>query len=395
MDPLPPIPTPAAMYWREFRIRFLPVIAFMVLVGLVVVLWRNSGISSYLAGVAEGVRSTVTSPQVGVLQQLRVQPYQMVQAGDPIAIILPKDPRVEMDLIQSQIQIARLRLQPAVAEQNAMNFESVRVDLLTIKSELAIAKVNLERALNEVRRNEPLFKERLVSEDIYDLSVKSRDMYLAEIEAKSNAIAQIEGRLNALNTLGVPQVPSTNDATQQILARLDGLQNSAETNWGPIVLRAPISGMIGMVYRQQGESVVIGEPLIAINGNWSDRIVAFVRQPYAVDPMVGMSVHVTTRERKAKKFWSEITQIGAQVETITNTLAFVRTGYLMDVGLPIVIDVPKGMQIRPGETVDVVFRPKPLERALTPVNQPATGPVPASPAPAASAREHVARVLLE
>ena len=392
MDPLPPIPTPFAMRWREFRIRYLPIVGFVVLVGTAVVLWRNAGITSFVAGVAEGVRSTVTSPQVGVIQQLRVQPYQMVQAGDPIAVILPQDPGVEMDLLQSQIQIARLRLQPSVAEQNAMNFEGVRVDLLRTKSELAIARVNLARTENEVRRNEPLFKQKLVSEDIYDLSLKSRDMYRAEIHEKSNAVAQIEERLEALNALGVPKSPSTNDAAHQLLARLDGLQNTITTNWGPIILRAPISGMVGMIYRQQGENVVAGEPLIAINGNWSDRIVAFVRQPYYMDPLVGMTVHVTTRERKAKKFWSEITQIGAQVETITNTLAFVRTGYLMDVGLPLVVDIPKGVQIRPGETVDIVFRSKPLERTLTPVSQPATGP---APAPAASAKEHVARAFSE
>ena len=260
MDPLPPIPTPFAMRWREFRIRYLPIVGFAVLIGTAVVLWRNAGITSFVAGVAEGVRSTVTSPQVGVIQQLRVQPYQMVQAGDPIAVILPQDPGVEMDLLQSQIQIARLRLQPSVAEQNAMNFEGVRVDLLRTKSELAIARVNLARTENEVRRNEPLFKQRLVSEDIYDLSLKSRDMYRAEIHEKSNAVAQIEERLEALNTLGVPHALSTNDATHQLLARLDSLQNTITTNWGPIILRAPISGMVGMIYRQQGENVVAGEP---------------------------------------------------------------------------------------------------------------------------------------
>lgn len=395
MDPLPPIPTPLWMYWREFRIRYLPFVVFVGIIATVVFLWRNAGITSFLTGVAEGVRSTVTSPQVGIIHQLNVQPYQVVQAGDPIAIIIPKDPRVEMDLFQSQLQIARLRLQPSVAEQNAMNFEGVRIDLLRTKSELAVAKVNLERAENEVRRNEPLFKEKLVSEDVYDISLKSRDMYRAEIEAKSNAIAQIEGRMEALNPLGVPHALTTNDLAQQVLAQLDALQNTAITNWGPIVLRAPISGMVGMVYRQQGENVVAGEPLISINGNWSDRIVAYVRQPYYVDPLVGMSVHVTTRDNKAKKFWSEITQIGAQVETITNTLAFVRTGYLMDVGLPIVIDIPKGTQIRPGETVDVVFRAKPLDRTLTPVNQPASAPTTAPAAPAASTKEHVARALIE
>jgi hypothetical protein len=153
-----------------------------------------------------------------------------------------------------------------------------------------------------------------------------------------------------------------------MLSRLDSLQASAATNWGPILLRAPITGMVGLVYRQQGENVVEGEPIISINGNWSDRIVAYVRQPYQVDPMVGMPVYITTRDRKMREFWSEISQVGAQLEIITNTLAFVRTGFLVDAGLPIVVDVPKGMQIRPGETVDVVFRPRPLERgSLTPV----------------------------
>src|SRR5687768_8867403 len=139
MDPLPQIPTPASMYWREFRVRFLPVAVFAGLVFLIVMVWRSAGISSYVAGVAEGVRSTVTSPQIGVLQQLRVRPFQLVEAGDLIAVLLPRDPGAELDLLQSQVSIARLRLEPSVADRNAMNFEGVRVDLLRTKSELAMA----------------------------------------------------------------------------------------------------------------------------------------------------------------------------------------------------------------------------------------------------------------
>jgi hypothetical protein len=61
-----------------------------------------------------------------------------------------------LDLLQVERQMARLRFQPSLAEQNAMNYEQVRVDLLRTKSEQAIAKVNLERAQNEVQRNTPL-----------------------------------------------------------------------------------------------------------------------------------------------------------------------------------------------------------------------------------------------
>jgi multidrug resistance efflux pump len=359
MEPLPPIPTPASQRWREFRIQVLPFVVFAVVAGAVVFMWRQAGMSSFLSGVAEGVRSIVTSPQTGVLQQVHVQPYQVVNMGDPVAVVLPRDPKIALDLLQSQLAISRLRLQPSVAEQNAMNFEQIRVDLLRTKSELAMAKVNLERLENDVRRNTPLYREKLVSEDVYDLSVKTRDMLKAEIETKTQTVAEIENRMEQLQALGVPRTPSSNDLAQVTINRLEAMQEAAATNWRPIVLRAPISGTIGLVYRQPGENVAEAEPLFVINSHWADRIVAYLRQPYAVEPQVGMTVHVVTRERRAKRFWSEISHIGAQLEIITNSLAFVRQGALVDAGLPLVVDVPKGMHLRPGEIVDIVFRSRP------------------------------------
>jgi len=367
MDSLPPIPTPLSQRWREFRIQFLPLIIFSCVVGVVVVLWRQSGLSGYMTGVAEGVRSIVTSPQAGSIDQLHVQPYQVVQAGDPIAILLPRDPDAQLGLLQSELQIARLRFQPSVAERNVMNFEQIRVDLLQTKTELAMARVNLARAENEVRRNTPLFQEKLVSEDVYDVSVKTRDMYQAEVDAKGDAIAEIERRMKELQPLASPSVASTPtiDSMQEVLNRLEQTQRKVATNWGPFVLRAPISGMVSVVHRRQGEFVVDGEPLLVINSQWADRIVGYLRQPYGMDPQVGMSVHVATREQKSRKFWSEISQVGAQMETITNSLAFIRQGSLVDSGLPVVVEIPKGLKIRPGEALDLVFRARPPDLPAT------------------------------
>jgi len=362
MDSLPPIPTPLAQRWREFRIQFLPLIVFSCIVGIVVVLWRQSGLSGNMTGVAEGVRSVVTSPQVALIERLQVQPYQVVQAGDPIAILLPRDPDAQLGLLQSELQIARLRFQPSVAERNVMNFEQIRVDVLQTKTELAMAKVNLARAENEVRRNTPLYHEKLVSEDIYDISVKNRDMYQAEVAAKTDSVAEIESQMKELQPLGSPGLPSTPgvlDPLQEILNRLEQTQRTVATNWGPFILRAPISGMVSIVHRRQGEFVVDGEPLFVINSQWADRIVGYLRQPYAMDPQVGMPVHVATREHKTRNFWSEISQVGAQLETITNSLAFIRQGSLVDAGLPVVVEIPKGMKIRPGEAVDLAFRARP------------------------------------
>ena len=281
----------------------------------------------------------------------------MVQAGDPVAVLRPVDPRVPLDLLQAELQLATMRYQPRLSEQNAMNYERVRADLLRTKAELAIAKVNRERADNEVRRNLPLYQEKLVSEDVYDLSAKARDAYQAEIDEKTKAVAEMESRMEQLRSLGDPQSAPVNEPLATLLTRLEATQANAASNFGPVTLLAPIDGMVSIIYRQSGEYVIEGEPLITIHSPWSERVVGYLRQPYPVEPHIGMRVQIKTRETRPKRFWSKIVQVGAQVVVITNALAFVKQGALVDVGLPIVVDVPPDVQVRPGEIVDLTIRP--------------------------------------
>jgi hypothetical protein len=41
---------------------------------------------------------------------------------------------------------------------------------------------------------------------------------------------------------------------------------------------------------------------------------------------------------------------------ITNSLAFIKTGSLVDAGLPVIVSIPPGLSIRPGEVLDLNFR---------------------------------------
>lgn len=356
MEQLPPIPTPWYQRWREFRIRVLPGLMFILAVCLLALLWPGLTTSS-LSGLGEGPRSIVSSPQPCLLQTLLVQPYQSVRAGDPVAVLHPVDTRVPLDLLQAELQLANLRYQPQLAEQNAMSYERVRAELLRVRAELAIAKVNRNRADNDVRRNLPLYQEQLISEEVYDLSLQSRAAYQAEIDEKGKAVAEMESRLAQLRSLGDPGAAPSNAALTALLDRLEARQASTASNCGPLTLFAPIAGMVSIIFRQPGEYVIEGEPLISIHSPWSERVVGYLRQPYPVEPRVGLRVHVATRAMRPQRFWSEITQVGAQVEVITNLLAFVKQGALVDAGLPIVVDVPPGIHLRPGEVVDLVIQP--------------------------------------
>lgn len=352
-DPLPPVPVTPRLLWRQFRERVVPAIMFLSLVGVAVVVWSRYYGAPTMSGVADGVRTTVASPQGGWIREVKVYPYQLVNAGDPIAIIEPVDVRMEFDLLRAELELTRLQHEPPLADRNAMGYERVRVELLRLQAELATARVNLARAENDVRRNQPLYEQKVLSEELYDLSVKTRDAFAAEVEAKSGAVAEIEQRLAALRALGDPQMAAVDEQFAERLAGLETTLAAAASKREPITLVAPISGMVSDISRQVGEYVMEGEAVAGVSSLASERVVAYLRQPYPIDPEVGMKVQLVTRTEKREKLSSSITHVGAQVEVITNVLAMVRQGALVDVGLPVVVGLPVDNHVRPGEVVDL------------------------------------------
>ena len=353
MESLPPIRTPLSVYWREFRVQLVPVFFFAGILAAIAFLWRETGMDSTLSGLGEGKRHLVTSSQSALVEDLLVKPFDVVEAGQPLAVLRWSDPRARLDLLRAEMDLAQMGQQPSVAQENAMNFERLRMEWWRTKSELAVARVNLERSESEARRYEPLFREQLISEDAYDLSVATRDALRAEVAQKSEAVEDIRRRLAALESIGVPPVAATNVPSNQVL---ETLRTRLENHGEDTVLVAPAAGMVQSIFRHAGEHVVEGEPILVVNSLWSERIVGYLRQPYPVDPQVGLPVEVSTRDRTRREFNSEIIKVGAQVEIITNALAYLRPGALVDAGLPIVIALPEGIRIRPGELVDVRVR---------------------------------------
>jgi multidrug resistance efflux pump len=353
MKTLEPIPTPFSVRWREFRVRFLPPLFFLLLMATVALIWSRIAPHATLVGIGEGARSVVTAPQSATFARLLVEPYSVVAQGTPVAVLTPVDVRADFDLLRSYFDLAQASSEPSLAEENAMNFERIRVELLRNKADLAIAQVKLKQAERDVARNTPLYREKLVSEDIYELSMATRDALAAEVRELGAAVTEIEQRLTELRTIGEPQ--SNASQTNELLARLEQAQAAVASNLAPVTLVAPITGMVSMPLRNPGEFVAAGEPLFNISALQAERLIAYLRQPYAVDPEIGMAVRVTTKTSRRQTFESYITQVGAQVEPITNSLGYARQDVLVDSGLPVIVHIPADVHIRPGEAVDVTI----------------------------------------
>jgi len=350
--PLPPIPSPWSSKVREFKLQVVPLLVFVAALGALVWLVHHRGLSATFLAAAEGRQTVLAASMSSTLTDVHVTLYQRVKQGDPIATITSADHRTSLDYLRLQSHLALSRLQPTTAERNAVNYERFRADNLRLKLDLAVARIQLDRAENELKRNEKLFREGLLSEDLYDLSLKSRDAIKTEVTESANLIKEMDESLARLRSLGDPSMHSQ-IASEEEISMLNKQMIMAITNWGSLVIRAPFDGVVQGIYRFAGETMREGEPIVLLQSETSERLVGFLRQPFPFEPQVGMNVEIRTRSPKLQITTSQIEEVGSQLQSITNGLALSRQGMLVDMGLPVVIGLDAKLKLRPGEIVEV------------------------------------------
>ena len=130
-DSLPPIPTPPALRWREFRVRFLPILLFVAALGGVSLIWERNVAAPMFIGAVEGRSAQVASPYAGKIVQLKVDRFQPVAKGTPLAVLMPTDPRTALAVVQSELDVLRAKLDPYLTRQrNTTDYEQLRMDWL-------------------------------------------------------------------------------------------------------------------------------------------------------------------------------------------------------------------------------------------------------------------------
>jgi hypothetical protein len=88
--------------------------------------------------------------------------------------------------------------------------------------------------------------------------------------------------------------------------------------------------------------------------------VGYLPQNFPVAPQVGMAVEVRTRAAKRMKGCATVLGVGPNLESITNSLVIplsVRP-VVMPMGRKVSISLPEGLELLPGEPVDLVLLEK-------------------------------------
>lgn len=280
---LPPIPTPPALRWREFRIRFLPGLVFLAALGASVWVWHDHVAAPTLVGEVAVRRAHVACLQAGQVARLNVEQYAEVRVNDPIAEVHVCDPRYlesTIGVVKAEAEILRLQLDPLLAQERIkVDLERLRLDLLNQKVLLATARVELRYAEAEYERMTALREgsDDVVSDSDVDAALRDRDSARQELDGRSNLVQQIERNLTTLRAnRPLPTDSPVPEGWQAALELQEQRLKQALAEFGPITLLAPIPGTVSTVYRRSGENVAAGEPIVTITATHSDRIQAFL-----------------------------------------------------------------------------------------------------------------------
>jgi multidrug resistance efflux pump len=361
MDTLPPIPTPVSQRWREFRIRVLPLLFFVVIAFAATALWKEVAIPPMTGvGYVETNSAIVSAPLPGFVAQMSIKRFESVKAGEPICQLVLQDPKVveaEVNVIRAEIDMIRVGMEPLIARERAsLSYYSLRLDMMKARGDQATQNILLRQAMDDFKRQEELFKDKIIPENVFQQAQTKVDTLQTSIIERSNLLETLQANLKNFDLPDITQ--QSNSPIQAAIAVEEAKLRRLEAMQGTRPLLAPIDGMVSFVYRRTGESVVAGEPLLMISAVQSDQVVAYVRQPLVFQPKIGMDVQVRSRNPRRETGKASVRQVGAQMESYNTAMLPIPSTRPVEWGLPVLLSLPQGLKLVPGELVDIVFEPK-------------------------------------
>lgn len=365
MDPrlLTPIPTPPAQRWREVRLLYLPRAVFALGVVAAALIWTRWVAPATLVAEAEIVQTDVRSAQAGVIASLDVVLFQSVSAGQVVGQVAAANPRLldaTLAVIRAEVGMQYATMAGSTDRQRmTIEFERLQLESMDHRISLAAARVRLQQAEAELARAVPLHNAGLVTDESFGQQKANRDALAAQVDEESKMIAHLDPIIKnyaSPNALAAGLSPET--ALTAAIKVLEAKLRLAEAQLTPVPLAAPIAGVVSLVFRRAGETVVAGDPILRISATRSDRLIGFIRQPVPFEPKPGMTAEIRTRATARQSATTKILEVGSIMEPISpSLLAAMRLppSLVPEPGLRIQLAIPNGITLRPGEHVDVVI----------------------------------------
>jgi multidrug resistance efflux pump len=360
---LGPIPTPAAQRWKEVRLLYLPRTVFGVGIIAAAWLWSSWVAPASMVAEAEIEQRDVRSAQAGVVATLKVDMLQPVHAGEVIGQIVASNPRLldaSLAVIRAEVGMISATMAGATDKQkNAIEFEKMQIDWMSRRVDLASLRGKLLQAESDFTRGAELHKTGLITDENYEQLKINRDALTTQVDEQTRLVAQMEPIVKNLAPRDDKDAALAPDAALAAAIKVQEAKlKLTEEQLTPVPLVSPIDGVVAEVLRHPGENVTAGEVVMRVHARRAERLTGFLRQPLSIDPKAGMTVEVRTRSLPRQVATTKITEVGAAMEALpVGIIGAMRlpTNPTPEHALRIQMALPVGLQLRPGEHVDVTI----------------------------------------
>lgn len=360
-----PIPIPPKQLWREFRIAYLPVMTFALLIVAIGWMWSSYVQPGAIIGEVEILHANVISPLDGTVQSLQVDYLQRVTNGQVIAIVSGLDNdqiRAELAAAEADLHLMKSRMD-LDKTRNASSYSQLRVTLVENKTSLDIARIRLQQSQAEFERAEKMLQNNVIARGVnvsvesprndfgYDVAQRDRDTIQMEISGLEKSVAEIEKTLAELERTGVVRIDPKDAAIEEsIRAQREQISQLQK----PQVLRSPIDGFISKISRRTGERISTGSDVVIVSGRSSDRILAWVHTPVVQKPNIGDTVEVRRIGMGQPTFEGTVVQVGSQLEEVSPMLRSPTANpERIEIGLPLLVQSERARELIPGESVQL------------------------------------------
>lgn len=357
MIDLKPIPIPAKQRWKQFRTNALPTIVFMIAVISMVFLWDSKVAAPSLTGEVMAYQGAIQAPGSGVLEQFSAEPFHDVVAGQLIGVIrLVPAEQVELALASLRAEIALISLgggDPVLNQQrNLLGWQSLRRDWLLARSDLASNQARLRPAELAFRRSELLLENQAGSRADVELAGAEFEALQAEAIELTELVARLEESVGSSRFASDGGAGAFQEGIDAALRWKEMELKQLEAEMQPLPVLAPCDGRVTLVYRRNLDFVKQGEIILDLRADKPEYIIGYMRQPASVRPTEGMVVQVSMRGSRPAVAEAKILRVGSQFEPVGP--AFQRPIQLVEErALPILISLPQGLPLQPGEIVDL------------------------------------------
>lgn len=354
-----PVKTPLSRKLEYFRLRYLPVIVFLVILGIVISLWNIRVYNPTFVGKVEGDMAWIAAPETGVLTLLAADQFDRMQQGDTLLVIQIADTlqiQSQLEVLRAQIDLLRSGQDPVNNwQRNRINYAGLQLDLMQERIALATLEVRRQQLSRTVSRQQQLAENQLVAAQELELVELELDLVETEIQERDAYIRSMESLLGEIDLRDDSYSAETDDPIVAAVRVHEREIEALEQQLKPRVVLAPFDGLVSQVLYPQGTIVPQGGLILRFESITPRRIVGHLRQPLLVRPQPGDQVNIRTRTPDRLTAATTITRVGAQFVLIDETLQ--RPGIALETGLPLEISLEglEDMPLVPGEVVDVIL----------------------------------------